>query len=355
MFESIQADKALVQLIARETPPILDVRSEGEFAESHVPGFTNIPILDNSERHQVGLTYKNEGNEAAVKLGYALFNPHREERLNAWKNLAREKQIWVSCWRGGLRSKLACQFLEESKANPVQIVGGYKALRAQIKAPLKNPPSMFVLSGMTGNGKTDLLERITHSVIDLEALAHHRGSAFGSHIGCAQPTQAQFENELGLAVHRNPQGFVVEDESLRIGNIFLATEFKEKMNASPTLLLNATLEERSVRVFNGYVKTPLEKGMEPSIVQNSFQAALARIRPKLGGLLHDQILKSMQDAFSGELTPDRHSAWIESLLLHYYDGLYQFSLQRKPRTFIFQGNFQECLEWLQQNLPKKSA
>ena len=72
MFESIQADKALVQLIARETPPILDVRSEGEFAESHVPGFTNIPILDNSERHQVGLTYKNEGNEAAVKLGYAL-------------------------------------------------------------------------------------------------------------------------------------------------------------------------------------------------------------------------------------------------------------------------------------------
>ena len=129
------------------------MRSEGEFAQGHIAGFTNFPILADSERHQVGLTYRHEGNQKAVELGYALFNPQKTERVAAWIKHSQGGPIWVSCWRGGLRSKLSCQFISEAGGTPIQITGGYKALRALLTKPLKNPPAALCVIRNDGKWK----------------------------------------------------------------------------------------------------------------------------------------------------------------------------------------------------------
>lgn len=358
MLETISAEKVVQSLASHTAPALLDVRSEGEYAEAHVRGFANGPILNNIERHQVGLSYRNEGREAAIKLGHSLFNPEKSARVAAWLKHAGEREVWVACWRGGLRSKIACELLAEAGANPVQIVGGYKAIRAELTRVFSAPPPLTVLSGLTGCGKTDLIEMLPHCAVDLEGIAHHRGSAFGGHIGSAQPNQSQFENDLGLSLHQHSQAALLEDESAQIGNLSLSREFKERMNQSPTILLEATLEDRVRRVFRAYIEEPLSKGVTIEAIQNSFAAALLRIRPRLGGMVYDEISKSLTDAFLAlpeRPSETRHADWIGALLTQYYDRLYRYSLERKPRSFVFKGNFQECLAWINQNLPQASA
>ena len=151
---------------------------------------------------------------------------------------------------------------------------------------------------------------------------------------------------------------MVEDESLRIGNLVLTPEFKDRMNHSPTILLEASTEERVQRVFRSYLEEPFAQGVSLATMQASFAASLKRIRPRLGGLLYDEILASLTHAFQAseeKLTLEPHMNWIESLLLNYYDRLYRFSLKRNPRNIVFQGNFQECLAWTQKNLPHRSV
>ncbi|MFM8313989.1 MAG: rhodanese-like domain-containing protein, partial [Deltaproteobacteria bacterium] len=137
--------------------PLLDVRSEGEFQEGHIPGSISGPILTNTERHLVGLTYKQKGQEAAIALGLSLVEKFREERVQQWLQ-SFPKSIAVTCWRGGLRSRFASGWLEKVVGNCrdiVQITGGYKALRRELLKVIEAPREMVVLGGMTGSGKTE--------------------------------------------------------------------------------------------------------------------------------------------------------------------------------------------------------
>ncbi|MCX6129608.1 MAG: rhodanese-like domain-containing protein, partial [Proteobacteria bacterium] len=194
-----QKKETLAAVLPGSGHALIDVRSETEFEQSAVPGFISLPLLFQHERHQVGLCYKSEGQAAAIKLGHELVDPHRPLRVKAWIDAIKEshtQQGIIMCWRGGLRSQIATQWIQEAGYEARQLPGGYKQIRQHFLSAFQNPPPLLILAGLTGSGKTELLREFQDSSLDLEAAAQHRGSAFGE-LPAKQPTQTQFENKLG--------------------------------------------------------------------------------------------------------------------------------------------------------------
>ncbi|MEK7691316.1 MAG: rhodanese-like domain-containing protein, partial [Bdellovibrionota bacterium] len=187
---------------------LIDVRSEGEFQTGHLPGAVSLPILNDSERHLVGLRYKTQGQEAAIVLAHSLVDPDRARRVECWLKAlptASEATGYLFCWRGGLRSKTACAWINAAGGRTIRIEGGYKAVRAELLSQFETRRLLgfLTVTGYTGSGKTLLLRSIAqsspHLVLDLESLANHRGSAFGNEPdGSPQPSQATFENAMAL-------------------------------------------------------------------------------------------------------------------------------------------------------------
>lgn len=328
----------------------LDVRSEGEFREGAIPGFANFPILTNPERHQVGLTYRQQGQDQAVRLGYDLVGPVKEARVDQWVSAVRSagaSGALVACWRGGMRSQIASAWIRERGIEVVRVQGGTQALRRVFLSSLDSPPDLLILGGMTGSGKTELLPEIGVPYVDLEAMAEHRGSSFGRIPGKVQPTQQTFENRLGheLLFHsvRNPgKRLLVEDESTYIGAVTVPGVFRKRMRSSQLILLEVPMDERAEWIRKLYVEAPISRGMTEFALKSHFSEALFRIRSKLGGLRHDQIRTQIAEA----KTPDEHREWIRRLLEEYYDPLYRYSLEKDARTVIFRGNREEVREWL---------
>ena len=174
----------LIHLLADQRP-FLDVRAPAEFAKGHLPNSLNLPILNDEERHQVGLTFKREGQLVATRLGHKLVSGDvKEARIALWQSyIDTHPEACVMCWRGGQRSQIAQQWLAESGYNVPRISGGYKACRQACLDILEQAAGAqkpwFVLAGRTGVQKTVLLNTLDNS-IDLEGLANHRGSAFGA-------------------------------------------------------------------------------------------------------------------------------------------------------------------------------
>ena len=207
---------------------LIDVRSPAEFAEDHLPGAVNWPVLDDEERARVGTLYVQVSPLAARKLGAALvtrriaalLEAHVQDRPREWRPL-------VYCWRGGQRSGSLALVLSQIGFRTAQLQGGYKAFRAHVRTELETLPARFayrVLCGRTGSGKTRLLQALREAgaqVLDLEGLARHRGSILGALPGQPQPTQKAFDT----AVWRSLAGFdaarpvFVESESARIGSL----------------------------------------------------------------------------------------------------------------------------------------
>ena len=353
----ISAGEALVLLREVRTVRALDVRSEGEFLQSSIRGFVNHPILTNSERHQVGLTYKREGQTPAVRLGYDLVGPLKVARVESWlRALGDERSTpgLVACWRGGMRSQIACAWLLEAGRETLRVRGGYKALRGQLLAMLNFAPPLQVLSGMTGSGKTELLHRVQVPKVDLEGLAQHRGSSFGRRLDNQQPTQATFENALALELAKPGSPLLIEDESSFIGSLRLPIALKAVMNRAPVVLLESTDDERLLRLHREYVCVPMLEAGGPERVVHGLLESLERIRPKLGGQEADQIRTAIESAFArpeAELLadPEPHRRWIVGLLHSYYDKLYRYSFiqQQNERHVSFRGGFEECRQWIE--------
>lgn len=328
----------------------LDVRSEGEFRQGEIPGFSNFPILTNPERHEVGLTYRQQGQDQAVRLGYDLVGPVKDSRVDQWVSEVRSANASgaiVACWRGGMRSQIASQWIRERGVEVLRVQGGTQALRRVLFASLEAPPELLVLGGMTGSGKTELLPESQVPYVDLEALAEHRGSSFGRYLGRIQPSQQTFENRLGIALLlnsvKNPGGqLLVEDESTYIGGVTVPGVFRKQMRSSQVVLLEVSLDERAEWIRKLYVEAPISSGVTEFALKSHFSEALLRIRSKLGGLRHDQIRRQIGEAKS----PDEHRDWIRSLLEEYYDPLYRYSLEKDARAVIFRGNREEVREWL---------
>ena len=331
---------------------IIDVRSECEFEEGHIPSTINIPILNNVERAAVGTTFKKQGQSKAIDLGHELVGPYREARTRKWQNAlisSNAVQKAVMCWRGGLRSRTAQTWLGESGTKVQTITGGYKALRAELLAAIQNLPPLIVLSGLTGSGKTKLLTELLFSKIDLESLANHRGSLFGGSLVSSQPRQASFENALGLELlkHGGAGELVVEDESSRIGQINVPPILKNTMAVSPVIFLDSPLEERVKHIFGEYVMEPLENNISPAHLLTALESNLLRLQRRLGGLITSEILGELRKGFSHEnQNLENHFEWIKRLLTEHYDKAYQFAFDRQTRPILFRGDHKSCLQFL---------
>ena len=189
-----------VEQAVQDSLPIIDVRSPLEFEKGHIPGATNVALFSNEERAHIGTVYKQESQEAAIEIGYKYADPKREHYIREARKAAPDGRVIVHCWRGGMRSKSMAEHLENNGFTDVQVItGGYKAFRNYVLDFFQRSFSIKVIGGYTGSGKTEILQELKHQgeqVIDLERLAHHKGSAFGGIGQKEQPSVEQFENLL---------------------------------------------------------------------------------------------------------------------------------------------------------------
>lgn len=236
-----------------EFDEIIDVRSEGEFAEDHVPGASNCPVLDNAERARVGTIYKQVSAFEAKKIGAALVSANIARHIEA-RFLARPRS-WrplLYCWRGGERSAAFAHVLAQIGWHVGRLDGGYKAYRRAVAAQLGALPHTFswrVVCGLTGTGKSRLLRALQDAggqVLDLEALAVHRGSVLGDLPDTAQPPQKLFESRVwnALAGFSTARPVYVEAESKKVGNLRVPEAVIEAMWSSDCVVIEAPMPVR---------------------------------------------------------------------------------------------------------------
>ncbi|MEO5644425.1 MAG: tRNA 2-selenouridine(34) synthase MnmH [Bacteroidia bacterium] len=290
--------------------PVLDVRSPGEFLSGHIPGAINMPLFTNEERADVGTIYKQSGKEPAVLRGLEFVGPKMADFVREAKKIASEGRILVHCWRGGMRSGSMAWLFEMSGLKTWVLKGGYKSFRSHILEGFAVQFDFHVIGGETGSGKTEILQALAkegEQIIDLEELACHRGSSFGSIGQSEQPKPEQFENNLFAALQKmdSSRRIWIEDESRSIGRVFIPAPIWEMKIAAPCYRIRLPFEVRVQRLVKDYGSFPKEILAE----------AILRIQKRLGGLATKQAIESLE---SGDL------AEVVRITLHYYDKAYDF-------------------------------
>lgn len=301
---------------------IVDVRSPSEFSQGHIPGAFNIPLFSDSEREAVGIKYKKEGRIKAILAGLELSGPSMSSKLFRALELSEGRKLLVHCWRGGMRSEAMAWLFSLGDISTEVLEGGYKSYRHHVLRSLSETGKMIILGGFTGSGKTEILNYLSRSgneVIDLEGLANHRGSAFGSLGQKEQPTSEYFANLLSERWRRIDKSRPVwlEDESRNIGNVFLPEEFYLNMQKSPVIILNMDIATRLPRLIREYALYPGEE----------LEALITKISRRMGG-------DNARDAIVA-LRGGNYAKAIE-ITLNYYDRTYMFGLKRKTGSNIIQ-------------------
>lgn len=338
--------------------PLIDVRAPVEYDEGHIPGSLNLPLLDNSQREEVGRRYKQQGQEAAIELGNKLVTGEDKARkLEAWRDaLERDPRLAITCFRGGLRSKTTQAWLAELGYPALRVEGGYKALRTHAISStiaLSQKKKLIIVGGRTGIGKTHLVNRLRSSV-DLEGLANHRGSAFGRR-ATPQPAQAVFENRLACALLSNAElnceSLFLEDESRAIGSVSLPLEFHRAMTQAPVVSIEEPLEYRVETILKDYIVSnlldyqTLFPDTADTLFRDSLLGSLDRIKKRLGGERHQQVRALMQTALESGNEHELHKRWIQTLLNDYYDPMYAYQMEKKKHRIVFRGNSESFLRW----------
>lgn len=330
---------------------LIDVRSEGEFFDGHLSFAQNIPILNNSHRHQVGLCYRHEGQEKAIALGHQLVDPIREDLVNQWIELGRGKKIFLHCWRGGLRSMLSAQWIREAGTEVTVIEGGYKSVRKELSSQFEMNHDFMVVTGLTGCGKTHFLHSLDrHLYLDLEAMAHHRGSAFGIIPG-ERPAQQSFENDLSYQLFNQKNSFILEDESRMIGGLKIPDPFFIQMQQTSYIVLDSSLEERMELIYGDYIES---SELDPFSLEQQMLHSLNRIKVRLGGGRFVKLEEIMKRAF---LNKEKvlHLEWIRELLEYYYDPSYSKRIKKINDKIVFRGNKQELHEFISDRASRSGA
>lgn len=364
--------------------PVLDVRSPGEFKHAHIPGAYSLPLFTDEERKVVGTAYKQQSRQAAIKIGLDYFGgkmrrmveevegivrkegsrelspeDRKSERLNGevtdksgpilnidnfkdkntqtprtsglpdFRTLLSEtsapRTVLVHCWRGGMRSAGVAWLLDLYGFKVYTLVGGYKKFRHWVIEKYSQPNPYKILGGYTGSGKTyvlDALRKAGEPVIDLEGLANHKGSAFGSIGMPEQPTQEMFENLLGLEINRitktnqsdlsKQEPIWLEDESQRIGLVNIPPILWNIMRESQVQFIDIPFEERLKHIVKEYGMLDKQRMMD----------AIQRIQKRLGPLETKTSLQLLQD---GDLEGSFR------ILLKYYDKWYAKGLNNRER------------------------
>lgn len=325
--------------------PVLDVRSPGEYNHAHIPGACSLPLFSDEERKVVGTTYKQQSREAAIKIGLDYFGPKMRKMVEEVQSLVFNREslvgiaglktndsrlVLVHCWRGGMRSAAVSWLLDLYGFKVYTLIGGYKKYRNYVLDTFRLPLQFNMLGGYTGSGKTELLKTLKEkgeSVIDLEDIAKHKGSAFGNIGMPEQPTQEMFENILAQSLQEirrqraeagttssdpthHTSGIWLEDESQRIGHVNIPNDLWANMRRSPVYFLDISFEERLKHIVQEY------GGLD----QESVISAIERISQKLGHLNAKTAILLLKE---GKITESFE------ILLKYYDKFYFRSLHNR--------------------------
>jgi len=345
--------------------PLLDVRAPIEFSKGAFPSAQNWPLLNDIERQRIGTCYQQHGQQAAIKMGHELVrNEVKAARLETWQRFTKKyPEGYLYCFRGGLRSQIAQQWLADSGIEYFRITGGYKAMRRYLIATLEEAIvqcSLTVVAGMTGTGKTEVILALDDA-LDLEDCAHHRGSSFGRH-AIAQPSQIDFENRLAIAALKvRAKGHIdltVEDEGRLIGRCFVPPSLQKAIKAAPLVWLEDSFEGRVTRILNDYVVNMLVeyRQLYPQNLEQAFIAfaeylrdSLSRIRKRLGGERFAELMGLLDMALIEQQRSqaiDAHRLWIAGLLKDYYDPMYNYQRGNASRQILFRGEQQAVIEFL---------
>lgn len=325
--------------------PILDVRSPGEFAHAHIPEAFILPLFNDEERKIVGTAYKQQSRQVAIKIGLDFFGVKMRNMVeetetivktlqpgegnNAYNSSETTKCVLVHCWRGGMRSSAVAWLLDLYGFKVFLLVGGYKAYRKWALTQFEKKYNFNIIGGYTGSGKTLLLkelEKLHKKIIDLEELACHKGSAFGS-TGIPQPGQEMFENLLALKLYslsgtniqneintqltlNNDSIIYLEDESQRIGNLQIPISLWKSIRMSPVYFFEIPFKERLNFILEDYGKQDKLKLKE----------SILRIQKRLGGLETKNAIQYLEAG-------DYNNCF--EILLTYYDKWYYKALQNR--------------------------
>lgn len=290
---------------------VVDVRSPAEFADGHIPGAVNIPIFNDDERAIVGTIYKKNGRLQAIEKGLEIVGPKMVQFVQEAVKLAISGKLLVHCWRGGMRSESMAWLFERVGIECFILKGGYKSYRNYLLEKVGNIPELIVIEGHTGSGKTEILQQLKglgEQIIDLEGLAHHRGSVFGGIDQEPQPTTQQFQNNLldevlGFDLSKRVW---IEGESLSVGRVFLPDPLWKRMNEAKCIEILVPLSERVKRLVRDY-----------GILTDELMInAISSLGKRLGD-------EGMKEILNGYLEKDLEG--VAEKLLVYYDQTYQFS------------------------------
>ncbi|MCP4974124.1 MAG: tRNA 2-selenouridine(34) synthase MnmH [Prochlorococcus sp.] len=307
--------------------PVLDVRSPGEFSKGHWPGAINLPLFTDEQRASIGTAYKQQGRRQAIQLGLKATGPKLDRLAEAMHQITNDlnegeqqssQDLRLYCWRGGMRSASMAWLADLIDLKPLLLEGGYKAYRNWVLKQFELPWPIRLLGGRTGTGKTDLLKALAEkgvAVVDLEGLAHHRGSSFGGLGQPPQPSSEHYENRLAEGLQsckaNAAKEIWLEAESSLVGCCRLPRGLFQQMQTAPVLEICRSLEERIAQLVDVYS----ENGIEP------LKEATLRISRRLGPQRTRQALEALD-----------LEQWDQACLamLDYYDRCYDHELARTP-------------------------
>ena len=347
--------------------PLIDTRSPVEFAKGSLPTAINLPLMTDEEREAVGTCYKEQGQDAAVRLGHELVAGDRKaQRVGAWKTfVAQHPEGALFCFRGGMRSEIAQRWLKDAGVDYPRIKGGYKAIRRWLTDStdqLIEQTPILLLGGPTGAAKTRILNEGNAGApipgsVDLEGLANHRGSAFGRRV-TEQPTQIGFELALGVQLlkhrHAGHQNLILEDEGRLIGRCALPLSLQAARHDADWIQLDASVDTRVEHSYENYILQNLEELMiqDAALGFERFATglleSLERIQKRLGGKRYAELKAVMQGALAAHErgNPEAHKAWISELLTGYYDPMYDYQMNNRTKAPLFRGTEKEVVEYL---------
>jgi tRNA 2-selenouridine synthase len=348
----------------KEYFPVIDVRTPAEYLQGHLPGSCNVPLFSDEERREVGIAYKQNGRKKAILNGLDMVGPKMRQLAETaiaqieaghWRlqnKFQKKKGIseatgLVLCWRGGMRSGSVAWLLSLFGYRIFTLKKGYKAYRNHVLNSFKKERELIILGGFTGSGKTQVLRQLAQMgerVVDLEKIACHKGSAFGSLGEEPQPSQEHFENLLSNEWQKSPhhQYLWHEDESQMLGKRRIPNDMWQQLRNAKVLFLEIPQRERLEFIIGEYGEFSQEKLID----------GIKRIERRMGGKETQETIENLSHGNLREAS---------KRLLDYYDKSYSFSLKKRiaaniihlqSNTYDAKTNAEIILNWKQKYLAK---
>lgn len=305
--------------LAKEIP-VVDVRSESEYKQGHFSGAFSIPLFNDEERKIVGTKYKKESPLEAMSAGLGFAKTRLSYYAQEAAKISKNKKLLLYCWRGGMRSKSFSFVMQMCGIDTYVLEGGYKSIRNEVLQLFTTNFKLIILGGYTGSAKTEILQKLKdkgEQVIDLEGLAHHKGSAFGWIDEEAQTSTEYFENRLWAELKELDinKKIWVEDESMQIGRNTIPKAFFDQMKVATVIKLNFPVKQRIEFLISKYTSD------DTALIDS-----IEKIKKRLGGLDTKNAIEAVKN---------KNYALAAELLLKYYDKAYEYGLSKREEKTVF--------------------